>query len=336
MKIYNDLTVSAARVALLEAAAGKFSNTYENLCSKLGVSNLLPSWYTSDNGPDDVIFRDAEKELRDRGVNLTQLDKKKEARPLARYVFRGYVYFMLATVRRMTYAPCALRGKLLRESALISEPCLELRERQERIAERLNLLERAGLSKGLLAQIVQIPGDFKTEVSSPLLFPLVIRSAREKGLKIPEAIVALRRQSDLSAFRERLAHILAHLSSGNREKGREAMSEANTLGKYRELYDLVQGKRRAKLCLLPFMSFVSESAKLVSTVGKEVPEVAASAFSIPLPGCLFTPLWKRPHVAALWEMLETREDFSTCREELNKYKNDVTDKPTKGPKGNTG
>ncbi len=319
---YYDLIDSAARIALQEAADGRFTKPYKNLCKKLGVPNLLPPWYTSDKGPDDVIFSNAEKELRklDRKVDLSHLDKAKEARPLARYVFRGYVYFMLATLNEMTYVPSTLRGKLLRETLLLSDPCVELEERQKRVTERLDLLERAGLSKGLLADIVQIPGEFKTGVGSPLLFPLVVRTAREKGLKIPEAIVTLRRNSHLSAFRGKLAHIVTLLTSGNRDAEKKAMSEAITLGKYKELYDLVQGDRMANLSLLPFMSFVSTGGKLVSDVGKQVPAVAASAFSIPLSGVLFTPLWKRPHIAALWEMLETRKDFSTCRKALDEYK----------------
>jgi len=128
----------AARVALIEASKGTYTDVYQEACASVGAQNLLPGFYTSDNaGPDDIRFRQAEQFLLERGMDLAGLVQHKDAIALARYVFRGFYYYQVAVSSRINYTPCALRAKLLAASRLATNPSGELAARLSTEAARL-------------------------------------------------------------------------------------------------------------------------------------------------------------------------------------------------------
>ncbi len=329
LEIRDSALDEAARVSLMEASKGTYTEIYQEACASVGVQHLLPAFYRSDVGPDDVRFREAEQFLLQTGVDLSGMTTHTEAAALARYVFRGFYYYQVSVSARINYAPCALRAKLLAASRLTDKPSGELAALLSTEAARLkdiaseeeliDFLTAAGLR---LSYDLRLTSTSVGELRVPFMFLYIMNMCQQNpGMSVPEAISVLRRRKEIAEFRETVHKILAAVRSEaltpeTRDTLKASLEEINGLlqnSKY------AHGVETARLSLMPFLDAGAKAATPFVSFLKALPKPLQRVLSVRIPKWMFEEHCLSDRLTVMWQLFEQRAELKDAREIFSKY-----------------
>ena len=319
----------AARIAVVEATEGTYTKIYQEACASLGVRHLLPAFYRSDAGLDDIRFREAERFLRETGVDLSGMAQHQDAGSLARYVFRGFYYYQVAISAKINYAPCALRAKLMIASRLATKPSGELATRLTTEAARLKdlasqqemieFLTSAGLR---LSYEIALASTSAGELKVPFMFLYIMKMCEQNpSLSVPEAVIALRRRKEIAAFRENIHKILTDI----RSEALTPQTRDDLTRKLDEMSRLLQnlkyarGLEPAKLSLLPFLDLGAAAAKPFLSFLKALPKPVQEWLSVRIPKWMFEEHHLKDRLIVMWQLFEQRAELKNAREMFERY-----------------
>jgi hypothetical protein len=251
-----------------------------------------------------------------------------DAQPLARYVFRGFYYYHVATSAGINYSPCALRAKLLRTSRLGSEPLGDLANRLSTEAMRLKdvardqelieLLASAGMR---LSFNVNLAPTSVSELKVPLMFSYLLREWQQSPERsFPEVILSLRRSDEILAYRDSIHSVLAALRSdaltpNDRDsinKTLKEMSQKLQQSKY------AKGIETAEISLLPLLDLGVTATKPFASAVKALSAPVKHLVTLRLPRWLFEEYAPKQRMVIMWKLFEERAALRNVRELFNR------------------
>lgn len=293
---------SAARLALSEAASGKFDAAYQQAVIDTGVDRLLPAFYTTDGGVDDERFRRAKEFLMRVNPAFEEKLGKPNREALGRYVFRGLFYAEVARAQKAIYSPSPLRAKLLELSTLVVPPGFnQLEPRAARMQQGggLDLLGELG---------VYLKPSSRTGVKLPLVFSYLLTLCEQNGYTIPEATFVLRSKPEMRSLRQLFAKAIslwhAERWAATELQGLQAIEHelTNTMLSVTNRTGFSAATVTVSPLLWPFNMLKSDDLTLKAK----------------LPSWLFVLVGGAPRIALLWDLFKEKTAMTDVRRRFDR------------------
>ena len=320
---------ATARRALLEASAGQYTATYRKTLADLGVENLLPAFYSQDNGCDDERFRSAEAFFKQINMECPELDPT--SRQLARYVFRGYYYYYVALSQGIAYCPSTLRGRLMAQGINAGGNNATLQDLLAPIGAVLHNLDPANNflafadSLGIRVSLdLTRPtfGNTERNPQVPLTFLYVLNVCKRDNISIPSAVFKLRRLPQFVELRQQFGHVTELLHSPAIDAFQQAQVN-DAIAKFQDKIaqiNKITGVTPVHLPVLPLINAMTGPAVgVLKALISALPPHAITHLKLRLPGWLFKDAVPDQKLGVLWDILGPGNPIQSARIAFNEY-----------------